>query len=276
MNDNSQMDNKHDELEALKEPMRLLLEELMQLHDIIYVSVGALSVTQALPNAVEVLSQTERDETKKSEYEKSLVETKRVADVAKKEIEKGFPFLFSQAALMLYAHLEGSIKRFIIEYFRQSKSILNIKEVANLKITFAEYSSLDETERYDYLFSLYEKNIAMGMQYGVTRFEALLGPIGFSGEVKSSIKQCIFELSQIRNNLLHRGGIADKHLIKSCPSLNLVLGDKVIVSREHYEKYHQAISEYVLVIAIRLGEKQGRNMDEFKVEFSQTIVPGKS
>lgn len=262
------MSNDHDKLEALKEPMRLLLDELRQLHDIIYVSVKALSVTQALPNAVEVLSKGEIDDTKKNEYEKSLIETKRVAEVAKKEIEKGFPFLFSQASLMLYAHLEGSIKRFIIEYFKRNKSILDIKEVANLKIAFAEYHALDETEKYDYLFSMYEKNVAIGMQYGVTRFEALLGPIGFAGEVKRSVNQDIFELSQIRNNLLHRGGIADKQLVKSCPSLNLALGDKVIVNRELYEKYYQAISQYVLVIAIRLGEKQGRNMDEFKVEFN--------
>lgn len=253
-----------DELKNLEVPLKVLMEELKLLHDIVNVSIRGISVTQALPNAMKVLADTERVADKKIDYEKSHAEASKIAEIAKNEIEKGFPFLYSQAALMLYAHLEGSIKRFIIEYFKNSKSILEIKEIAGLKMSFGEYHSLDEFERLDYLFSLYEKSVSIGMQYGVTRFESLLAPIGFNGNIDEKTRFSIFELSQIRNNLLHRGGVADKHLIKSCPHLKLSIGAKVVVTKTQYESFYSALCQYVLIIAIRLNEKRGHNVDEYK------------
>lgn len=237
-----------------------LLNDIKNLHDIIDIAHRGISVTQAMPQITKVLMKVEGE----NESNKIAVENaERIAQVAKVEIDNGFPFLFSQGTLMLYSYLEGAIKRFITTYFKNN-SINDIKEFNSVKISLGDFLNLDENEKYEYIFQQYEKSVAIGIQYGVTRFETLLFPIGFGGPVDEETSKSIFELSQLRNNILHRGAIADRFLIKNCPWLNYKLGDRVNVNKDSYNKYFKAISSYLVLIAIRLGEKRGKDMSEFK------------
>lgn len=239
-----------------------LLEDIKNLHDIVDIAHRGISVTQAMPQVAKVLMKVEGE----NESNKNAVDNaERIAKIAKSEIDNGFPFLYSQAALMLYSYLEGSVKRFITTFLKNN-SINEIKEFNNLKISIGEYLSLDDNEKYEYLFQQYEKTVAIGIQYGVTRFETLLHPIGFSGHVEEETTKNIYELSQIRNNILHRGAVADRFLIKNCPWLNYKLNDKVKVNKSSFDKFSKAITSYLMLIAIRLGEKRGKDMSEFKTQ----------
>ena len=131
--------------------------------------------------------------------------------MAKSEIENGFPFLHNQASLILYSQLEGAVKRFIIEFFGIDGILTKIGELSKIKITIADYYNLNGTEKLEYLFQQYEKNVSIGMQYGVTRFEALLKPIGFAGEIDEDTRKNIFELSQ--NLTLTRGPLKNPNVV---------------------------------------------------------------
>lgn len=236
--------------------------DIQKLHDIIEVTQRGLQITQAVPNAVKVLAKVKKEE-ESEEHKISLLNAERIADIAKEEIDSGFPFLYSQSSIMLYSYLEGAIKRFVITFFRKN-NLESIKEVANIKISFSEFISLDDNEKFEYLFLQYEKSLTVGMQYGINRFETLLRPIDFSGNVEKSISQTIFELSQIRNVILHRGGKADKQFNSNCPWLKYTIGDKIVVTHEKYQEYNTSVHKYATLLAIRLGEKRGIDMTKFK------------
>jgi len=160
--------------------------------------------------------------------------------------------------------MEGAIKRFIIKFFSIENILSRISQLSKIKISIGEYYNLSGEEQLEYLFQQYEKNVSIGMHYGVTRFEALLTPIGFGGEVDKDTRKGIFELSQMRNNLLHRGGIVDKYLLDSCPWLTFVIGDKVALTKSQYEMFFKCAMNYIVLVVIRLGEKRGVDMSEFK------------
>jgi hypothetical protein len=260
MTDNLEHIDKND-LKALAEPLQQFTKENELYHNLLHLCRDSITINTQLPNVIDVLAKVQGES---EEFTKSKANAIKKSDLAKSEIENGFPFLYNQASLMLYSHLEGAIKRFVTEFFKINGAIETINELSKIKITISEFLKLDETERLEYLFQQYEKTVTIGLQYGVTRFETLLKPIGFAGKVDLGIQKVIFELSQVRNNIIHRGGFADKHLINSCPWLKYKIGDAVKITQAQYEKYHAVVFEYVILIIIRLGEKRGQDMSEFK------------
>ena len=250
------MENKN--YEGLGKSLEDLLKDITDLHDIVIMSQSGIGIIQKMPDVAKFLMEIDGENEKKL---KSFENAKRMAKTATIEVENNFPFLYSQSTLMQYSYLEGFIKR-LITTFISNNDITEIKEFSNIKISISEYLSLDDNEKYDYIFQQYEKSVAIGIQYGITRFETLLKPIGLSGKVDEETTKSIFELSQIRNNILHRGAIADRFLVKNCPWLNYKINDKVKVNKESYEKFFKAILDYLSVIAIRIGEKRGKDVDQ--------------
>ncbi|ALR30674.1 hypothetical protein ATE47_09105 [Chryseobacterium sp. IHB B 17019] len=247
--------------EDLGDTLQKLVDDLTYLHDIISISTSGIKMVATTSKISKLLMDIdgENEDNLNKHYN-----AERLSKIAKDEIEANFPFLYAQASLMHYSFLEGCIKH-LITTFIKNNNINTINEFKNLKISLGEFLSLEEDEKNDYIFQLYEKNIAIGIQYGVTRFETLLAPIGLSGKVDKELAKTIFELSQKRNNILHRGGIADRFLIKNCPWLNYKLNDKIIVNNENYEKSFEAIIKYLSLIAIRIGEMRGKDMSKYRL-----------
>ena len=250
----------HINYENLQDFFSSALENIQTLAEIIDVTKIGLKATKKLPDILDLLIKAHGSDGEHNDF---LKRTSNLAITANLEVENDFPFMHSQGAIMFYSHLESSIKRLIICIFSNS-DIIKIKELSSLKIGLSEYMSLDESERLDYLFAQFEKSTTTGIQYGVTRFEKLLQPLNLSGPVQEEISKPIFELSQVRNNLLHRNGIADSHLIKSCPWLNYRVGDKIIITSNRYSIYLDSMLNYLILLAVRIGRK--REMDVSDME----------
>jgi len=250
----------------LKTPLVNLNEELDNLQTVVMLSVNGINNSQLAPRIVEFLAESDKFSTGD---EIRLNEAKIIAQKGIKEIENEFSLIYSIGVVMLYSYLEGMIKSFIINYLKNN-SIHDLKEFCAVKISLAEYMKLEENEKYDYLFQQYEKSISNGIQYGVTRFETLLAPIQFSGIVEKGITKTIFELAQIRNNILHRNGIVDHYLKKSCPWLNLKTNDKIKVTQKDFVLFSKAIQGYLVTMLIRIGEKKGSDMTKEK-DFVQKL-----
>lgn len=249
-------------LTSLTAPLKEFLDEMDLYHDLIWLTVNSISVSQKLPQAIAAIESVE-GQVQELQVQKKRID--KIAALANQEIDSGFHFLYNQAVVYLYSQLEGAIKRFIMRFFSIEGVIENFDSIGKVKISISEYTSLNEVERLEYIFQQYEKNEARGIQYGVTRFESLLEPIGFGGEVDQSISRDIYELSQVRNNLIHRGGIIDKYLLDSCPWIKMPLGSKIGLEKDQYERYAIASVKYLSVILVRLGEIRGKDMSELNV-----------
>lgn len=253
----------------LNQPLIDFLQNIFKLHDIIEASCIGLIQANKTPELMEHLHKAENS---KLNLQELIREPKRVAETAKKEIDAGFPFLYSQSLLMMYANLENTVKTFIISYFKNNEMT---DFEYNGKIINLAVPSLSEDETIEYTFKQYENKI-MGSRtfgYGVERFEALLEPIGFNGPVDPTLVKAIHELSQIRNTIIHRASAADSHFVEKCPDLGYVIGDTVTVGWRDYEKYYCAIGEYVLEIARRLGREMGADLtklNQVKMQFPAT------
>ena len=94
-----------------------------------------------------------------------------------------------------------------------------------------------------------------GAGQGVDTFENVLQLFGLSGAVDDNIKKTLWEMNHIRNVIVHRDSLADLRLVRECPRLKLKVGDRVLVNEENYGSYHDAVYEYLKVLARRLAER---------------------
>jgi hypothetical protein len=185
------------------------------------------------------------------ENQRTLERITGFAESAQKQVDVNFSDLNSQIVVMLYAHLEAGIKNIILEVFKYI-NIAEIDDLNKMKISI-KYIGYDEEEKMDHLFSEYESLIARGLSYGISRFEALLKPIGLSGDVDKKVIKGIGEFSQLRNLLLHKGGIVDTHFKTHCPWVNCRLKEKFIVTDKEISRYRFSVLAYLMTIVYRFS-----------------------
>ena len=172
---------------------------------------------------------------------------------AKVNLRKDFFILHAHAVLSLWGSLEVLIEDFIVAWLLHNPKTLENEAFKKVKITLAEYESLDREGRMRILVQELER-AAVGKQ-GTNRFEQMLANLDLSGPVPESDRRAIIEMQNVRNAIVHSAGHADERLVKNCPWLNLEVRDPVKVSGSQYIRYQRAVCEYVLLLAARLTKR---------------------
>ncbi len=253
-----------------KAPFKQLIEDVNELQEHLRLIIFSIQRSTRLPQTLEAIHNYRKltDSVEGELQEEQRIEAHKQSSLATEEINKGFPFIFNQATILLYSHLESLIKEIITSFIKNNPDYITLKEFSTLKIQLSEYEGLNQDEKFDYIYFLYERAIAPGFFYGTKRFEALLAPIKMNGAVNSITEKNIFELAQLRNVLLHKSGRVDKTLIERCPWLNLKFGDKILVNHIQYKKYCDSVVAYNMTVFYRFENIYQVDLSETKIEYS--------
>lgn len=252
-------------------PFRDYIEQVEYLFEFLELTRQGISVLQAMPKAVEALALAEgenrsSDSFPGSKYERTLNIAEKSADLAARELATGFPILHSQAVVTMWGYLEALIKVFIAKWLMNEPSAFQVPEIRRLKIKLGVYEQLQGYDRYEYIVELLEKEVAVGLRNGTTRFEEILKPFGLEGEIPKDAKRGIYELGQVRNVIVHRSGITDRQILSACPWLDLTAGEKIHVSPEMLGRYFEATMIYVTLLIFRVAEYFGVDMSDQRAE----------
>ena len=189
--------------------------------------------------------------------EDKLKNTEELSKLAQREVENDFQVLNSQALLAHWASLESFIKSFVASLLENEPRAREADGIRKLQVRLGEYLALEERDRYVYIAELLDRETGNPLRAGVTRFEDLLGVFGLSGQVEENVRKTLFELNNVRNVIVHKGGIADRRLVEACPWLGLNQGDVVKVRSADLSRYSLACVSYVTGLLRRLGEYWG-------------------
>src|SRR5262249_16660591 len=135
------------------------------------------------------------------------------AELAQREIDQEFPLLRAQAAIALWSALEACVRLFVARWLQNHKPAMEVDAIQKLRVKIEEYERLEGEDRFFYILDRLEQELSTPLRSGVIKFEAILEPFGLSGTVEQRVRRDIFELNQVRNALMHRGGFADRRLI---------------------------------------------------------------
>lgn len=183
-----------------------------------------------------------------------------LSGIAREEIANRFPLIYGQAAVGLWALLEATMLNIASGWIHYNKDSLEIESIAKIKVRLGEYEKLSGMERCEYIVDQLERDIGGVSKQGVRRFESLLGLFYQTERLPEQVTKYLYELSQVRNVILHRAYVADDTLVKSCPWLKLHTGKKIKVTDEMLHRYYRAAGlymEWTCICVIRhLGAKE--------------------
>jgi hypothetical protein len=186
------------------------------------------------------------------EDKKDALRFQELAQLAEREVNKGFPLLYGQATISLWSSLEYLVKDFLVCWLINEPTALQAEGIRKIKIPLTLYDTMTKEERYYFIIETLERETQAVFKQGVSRFESLLDVFSLGGAVENELQKTLFELSNVRNVLVHRRGIADRRLIEACPWLGLRTGDPMIIAASSFHRYASSIGEYCLVVFIRV------------------------
>jgi hypothetical protein len=245
------------------EPISRFVDQSDRLSHVVRLSVEGISGLTGAPALLAALAEANLDDAGPA-YKRRLPAAEADAALAAREIEAGFPLLFSIAAVAEWSLLEELVRSVVKAWLRNSEDISRIEPIAKLKVRLGEYQRLSPDDRFGYIVELLEAETAAGVRNGIDRFESVLKPIGLGGMVPSQLRRDMFEFGQVRNAIVHRGSTTDRQLSEACPWLNLVPGQELEISQQHFGRYLTAAHQYAIVLLCRLGEQFSVDMSTYK------------
>lgn len=244
------------------QPFKDLVEESERIHDLLRLSMQGISVLRAMPGMVTAIANAEGT-SEDASTAAELTNVQRTAELAQREVDEGFPILHAHGALALWALLEATVRLFVARWLENQPGALDVEIVQKLKVRIGEYERLTGEDRVFYIVDRIEQEVAAVLRSGVNRFESILEPFSLSGPLDANLQRDLFELSQIRNALMHRAGKADSRLIEACPWLGLRIGQKVVVDTASFKRYEHAVMDYAICLIARVGTHFGVDMKEY-------------
>lgn len=227
------------------------LDKNERLIHVLRLSIAGIHIVRGRHQALEVLMKFDG----RSEQENSasqLAEAQVDKDLAQREVDHDFPLLHEQATIALWSSLEALVRSFLAKWLAHTPEAWQTDVVKKLKVNIGEYESLEHSERCLWIVDLVDQQVSGPLRSGVTRFESLLQPFGLGGPVEESCQRALYELSQIRNALVHRSGVVDKRLADACPWLKLTPGQPLLVSNQMWRIYNDALGKYALELIQRV------------------------
>jgi hypothetical protein len=250
-------------------PLRGFLSYMKASMRLLHMSMGGIGMITSIPRGLKALGEHDyaddvpSDPVKRKEgFEKELKVAETRAKFAAKELADGFPLLHAHTLVGIWSAFESAMEDALVGVLMNESNWLQSETFFKVRIPLAEFEALEKEERIRFLIQEIERHHSPSQKRGVEGFERLLGYINLSGAVDPDIKKTIWELSHIRNVIVHRGSVADRRLVQSCPWLGLKVGDKVTVTHDVVGKYYHALGEYLTTVLYRLCTRYEIDIEE--------------
>ncbi|MFN7988667.1 MAG: hypothetical protein U0529_14420 [Thermoanaerobaculia bacterium] len=235
-----------------------LFNQFLNHHDdlarVLHLSINGISMLRGRYTALKVLTEVDGP-TETSAAQLARAEKER--ELAQSELDDDFPLLHEQATVALWASLEALVRSFVAGWLANRPDAWQADAVKRLKVRLGDYEALETADRCLWVTDLLDQDIGGPLRAGITRFESLLAPFSLNGTVEPETQKTLFELSQIRHNIIHRRGLADRRLLEACPWLGLVAGARVRVSHKMWRGFNDATAAYALELIQRSREAHG-------------------
>lgn len=255
------------------EPFQYFLEDFNNSKDFLYITRTSMIYVLQFAKVYPILEHIAKTSNQESMHillrdPEKINEDKLLAEQYK---NNEFAFLHSHATIHLWGSLEALVRTLLRNWLANVPAALQAEEVSRIKIGFAEYEALSPSDRYLYILRQLEDKLGSPFKQGAGRFESLLKIFGLGGEVEAEDRKLLFELSNVRNVLVHNRGVADKRFVEACSYLGLKEGEPLVITSESFEKYTQAVYNYVMLLIQRVKIR----VIELRAEKAAIDVQGK-
>jgi hypothetical protein len=244
------------------------LDETEKLYDLFRISTRGIATLRGMPGIIKLLAEVDsvdeiQDPKKTEENKKKFEIATREAELAKKEVDNNFPLLHAQALVTIWTLLEASVMEFLEAWIKNQPGAIQIDQIQDLRIRLGEYERQTGDGRFAFIIEQLEQKYAReNVRYGYERFEKLLSLFDLSSDIPPKLHKELVECVQVRNCIVHKAGIVDAQLLRTCPWLPYKIGNQIIVDGKKLERYYNATTSYITIMICRVGQNCGIDMHE--------------
>jgi hypothetical protein len=189
------------------------------------------------------------------EGKRAIEESKQLAELAQNEIDNEFPLLHAHAIVGIWGALEACIDDLIVSVLVHDANARSDEVFTKVKVSITELEDLESEERMRIVLEEAKRLVRAEQRIGINTFEMILATVDLSGDVLEDTRRDMIELQQLRHVFVHRGGIADRKLLRYCPWLNVTPGTKIMLKRKDYERFARAVVNYAKAVIKRVTKK---------------------
>jgi hypothetical protein len=239
------------------DPLRRCLDSVFITNRLLHLSVNGLQIIsnrpQMVQRVIDLTVQSGQEVT--AELNSDLENATADAAFTRTERDNDFPLLHAYTLVGQWGALEAGIEDMLVGILVNEPKVLEKDDFAKVKIPLSKYELLDQEERMRFLLSEVQRAHSSGIAQGVNTFENVLQVFDLSGPIEEDVRIGLWEMNHMRNVLVHRDSRADLRLTQACPSINLKVGDRVLVNHGRYGYYSNILIDYIRLVICRLGKR---------------------
>lgn len=192
-------------------------------------------------------SPSQTTEKLNEDEEPYVQQVRKLEELALGQAADGFPMLHAHASVLLWSALEATIPDLVAQVLFYNRTILEKDAFLKVKIPVSILNAPSEHQVASVVSEL-ERQMNAPLKRGVGRFSVLLDAVGLGVDVDDDTRRTLLELSQARNNIVHRFSVVDKHFKEACPWISYQPGERLKIKGEDYVRYKAALVSYVRLI----------------------------
>ena len=205
----------------------------------------------SITNSMHRINKHYHKERSSNELARDLKDAEELEEFAKRQVDLKHPYLYNLALIRTWSILETFVDEVAMSRLRGS-TLDAFPQLHALKMSISEFINVDGAERLEIILTRFKETQASTLKKGNGRFKIVLDAVAVNGAVDEWVSKMFLEMSEIRNSLVHRGGVVDKRLLESCPWLREVRGGEVGVKEGQFNKYWYTAIWYVVKIKLAL------------------------
>jgi len=248
----------------IEEPFATFLEFVEEADRVLQVSIQAISNISGIGRLAEVLYRSKEIQDK----EDRIKAAKTLEKLAAKEKEDGFPLLIAHSVVGIWAALEATVPRFLSRWLSAHPILLSSEKIQRIKLSVSAFSAAGQEEFSLQVIDELSRSTQSGLKAGIGRFESLLDCLELGGSVDDKLRRDIYELSKVRNLIVHQFSRVDTKFARDCPWMQIEIGARLKLTLQDYARYRSAICEY----GAQLIERSRKSVHSQNIDGNESLA----
>jgi hypothetical protein len=170
-----------------------------------------------------------------------IKQSREQSPFAAEEMSTGFKTICGHSAIAIWAGIETAIEQMLVNHIQK---LPDIKELMALVAPALKLEKVQTTTEADARRSVRKWEAALDDPDALVRAIKMLGAVGLEIELPEKDHRLLVEISEVRNVLLHRGGVIDRGFIAKCPWLGVKTGDELVIDEARLEEFTDAAQAF--------------------------------
>lgn len=217
-----------------------------QIEELLFLSIYAVSHLHGASRLAEVVSEVKSDldgEEHRTPPEE-LARIRKMEDLAQEQRAKGHPMLVAHSVVALWSALEATIPAFCADWIVSQPSCLSSDDLSRVRVPASLLGATDRRAAASAVVDEISRQIDSSLKPGIGRFQGVLEKLGITFPIDDKIRGSLFELSKVRNLVVHRFGRVDLRFVGECPRFKLSVGEELRLTVNDYIEYRRVAGEY--------------------------------